>query len=133
MTTDQDIAAVADVPKRMMTAWASNDASAFARLFSEDATMILPGDIFKKGVDAIREFMAACYAGPFKGTSVFGVPIDVRFLGAGTAIVITQGGIIAPGEDSVAPEKEIRATWVLGKREGEWLIDAYHNSPVMLP
>nr|AAM77985.1 unknown [Streptomyces carzinostaticus subsp. neocarzinostaticus] len=130
---DRDVTAVADVPRRMMEAWASNDASAFASLFAPDGTMVLPGDVFQKGVDGIREFMTKCYAGPYKGTSVFGVPIDVRFTGPDTAILITQGGVMAPGEHSVAPDKEIRATWVLGKRDGAWLVEAYHNSPVRLP
>ncbi|MFH9611375.1 SgcJ/EcaC family oxidoreductase [Streptomyces sp. NPDC017448] len=131
--SDRDMAAVADVPRRMMEAWASQDASAFASLFAKDGTMVLPGDVFRKGVEGIREFMAESYAGPYKGTSVFGVPIDVRFTGRDTAILVTQGGVMAAGEDAVAPEKEIRATWVLGKRDGVWLIDAYHNSPVRLP
>ncbi|MFF4603426.1 SgcJ/EcaC family oxidoreductase [Streptomyces sp. NPDC001339] len=129
-TPDQDKSAVADVPQRMMAAWAAHDASALAGLFTEDGTMVLPGDIFKKGRGDIEEFMAQGYAGPFKGTSVFGTPLDVRFLGAGTAVLVTQGGVLAPGESTVAPEREIRATWVLTEQAGGWYIAAYHNSPV---
>lgn len=130
--TDKDKSAVGNVPQRMMAAWAANDASAFAGLFTDDGTMILPGDVYKKGRSDIQEFMAAGYAGPYRGTSVFGKPLDVRFIGAESAVLITQGGVIAPGESEVAPESEIRATWVLVKQGDEWFIGAYHNSPVKL-
>ncbi|MFJ5925608.1 SgcJ/EcaC family oxidoreductase [Kitasatospora sp. NPDC092948] len=130
MTNVKDQQAVGAVPQRMIAAWAGNDAAAFAALFADDGTMILPGDIFQKGRGRIEQFMTAAYAGPYKGTTVFGAPLDVRFPTPDTAILITQGGVIAPGETEVAPEREIRATWVLAKQSEEWLITAYHNSPV---
>ncbi|WP_037914141.1 SgcJ/EcaC family oxidoreductase [Actinacidiphila yeochonensis] len=130
--TAEDRSGVADVPRRMMTAWAANDASAFAELFTEDGTMVLPGDIFKKGRTTIQEFMAAGYAGPYKGTSVFGAPLDLKFLGADAAVIVTEGGVLAPGESTVAPERQIRATWVLSRQNGVWSIAAYHNSPVQV-
>ncbi|MFK0252773.1 SgcJ/EcaC family oxidoreductase [Streptomyces sp. NPDC090445] len=133
MNRDKDLAAIAEVPERMMAAWAAQDAAAVAALFTEDATMILPGDVYKKGRAEVEGFMAFGYAGPFKGTRVFGAPKDLRFVGADTAVLITQGGVLAPGETTVAPEREIRATWVLAKQDGQWFIAAYQNSPVNLP
>ncbi|TDD35517.1 SgcJ/EcaC family oxidoreductase [Actinomadura sp. KC06] len=127
-----DQAAAAALPQRMIAAWAANDASAFADLFTEDATMVLPGDVFKKGRGEIHAFMTAGYAGDFKGTTVVGKPLDVRFAGADTAILITQGGVVAAGENELRREREIRATWVLARQGGDWLISAYHNSPVNL-
>ena len=43
--------------------------------------------------------------------------------------MISEGGIIFPGQDAVASEGLIRATWVLVRRDGNWLIASYHNSP----
>ena len=123
---DQEMSAVAAVPQRITTAWAANDATAFA----EDGTMVLPGDVYKKGRGEIEAFMTAGYAGPYKGTNVTGEPLDLKFLGSDAAVLVTQGGVLAPGESKVAPEREIRATWVLRKQDGDWLITAYHNSPV---
>lgn len=132
-TLAEDRSAVAAVPQRIVEAWAANDGAAFARVFTEDATMVLPGDVFKQGRAEIEAFMTAGYAGPYKGTRVTGSPIDVRFTGDGAAVVVTQGGVLAPGATTVAPEEEIRATWVLAKQGHEWLITAYHNSPVNVP
>lgn len=125
-----DEAAVRAVPQRIMAAWAQNDADAFAEVFAEDGTMILPGDVFVKGREGIRSFMAAGYSGPYRGTRVYGEPISATFLGDSAGVLITQGGVLAPGETEVAPERAVRAMWVLSKQDGEWLIAAYQNTPI---
>ncbi|WP_169979417.1 MULTISPECIES: SgcJ/EcaC family oxidoreductase [unclassified Microbispora] len=129
-TINDEIAALREVPGRIVAAWAGNDADAFAAACTEDATMILPGDVFVSGREAIREFFKAAYAGPYKGTRVTGEPISVKFIGADAAVLVTRGGVLAPGETEVAPERAIRATWVLAKQDGTWLITAYQNTPI---
>ena len=129
-TADQQMAAVAKVPQRIVEAWAANDADAFAAACAEDATLILPGDVCLKSREEIRAFMANAYAGPYKGTRVTGQPLSLRFLGDDVSVLITQGGVLMPGETEVSDKQAIRATWVLGKHGDEWLVSAYHNSNI---
>lgn len=117
------------VPLRLVAAWAKNDAAGVARVFTEDGAMLLPGDVYKKGRDAIQAFMAAAYAGPFKNTGVTGRPVDVRFVSDDVALLRTHGGILAPGETEIAPELAVRSTWVTVKKDGVWQLAAYQNSP----
>jgi uncharacterized protein (TIGR02246 family) len=125
-----EMAAVANVIQRIVEAWAKNDAEAFAATFTPDATMVLPGDVFQQGRENIQAFMTAGYAGPYRGTKVTGQPLSARFINQDVAVIITQGGVLAPGETEVAPERAIRATWVVARHEQDWLIAAYHNSPL---
>jgi uncharacterized protein (TIGR02246 family) len=125
--TDADRAAVVEVPERIVTAWAKHDADAFAAVFTEDGSMILPG-LYRQGRDDIRSFMTEAFAGPYKGTQVTGRPLDMRFFGD-TAVITTKGGVLGPGEKDVAPERSIRASWVVVKQGGQWLLAAYQNSP----
>lgn len=126
----KEAAAVADLPRRMIAAWSENDAEAFAQLFTEDATMVLPGDVYLSSREEIRAYMAEAYAGPLKGTGVAGAPLGLRFLSESSGVIVTRGGILAPGQSEVSPEREIRATWVVAKHDGAWYIAAYHNSPI---
>lgn len=92
--------------------------------------MILPGNVFIKGRAGIRDFMAAAYAGPYGGTRVYGEPIAAKFLGPDFGILITKGGILAPGDTEVAAERAVHAMWVLARQDGQWLLTAYQNSPI---
>jgi uncharacterized protein (TIGR02246 family) len=120
--------AVTEVIDGIYAAWADNDADAFAALYLEDATVIQPG-IYKNGREVVRTSMAAGFAGPLKGSTVIDEPLSVRFLNDEAAVVISQGAVRMSGETEPPPQRLVRATWVLAKRDGKWRIAAYHNSP----
>lgn len=122
--------AVLEVPERIIAAWARNDADAFAEVFTEDATLILPGDVYLTGREEIRAFMAKGYAGPYQGTRVMGTPLAFKRLGERAILMLTKGGVLAPGEETVTPEREIRASWIMSKQDDRWLITAYQNTPL---
>lgn len=123
-----DQAAIAAVPARMVAAWAAHDADAFADLFIEDGSMMLPGK-YKKGKDEIRSFMAGAFAGPYKGSQVTGRPLEIKPLGTSSVALITEGGVIGAGENQLSDAAAIRASWILVKREGNWLLSVYQNCP----
>lgn len=125
-------AEIAAVPARMIQCWAAHDADAFAELFVEDGSLILPGR-YKKGRDEIRSFMANAFQGPYKGSRVVGQPIDIKPLGPGAVALTTEGGVIQAGEEGLSDKAAIRASWILVKRDGQWRLAVYHNCPRDLP
>jgi uncharacterized protein (TIGR02246 family) len=124
---DADQQAVLGVLKGVYEAWEANDAEAFVADYLDDASVVQPG-VYKKDRQEIQSTMAGGFAGPLKGSRVIDQPRDVRFLNEDTAIVISEGGIVFPGQNAVPSEGMVRATWVLAKRDGRWLVAAYHYS-----
>lgn len=120
--------AVRDVLRQVYEAWSNGDADAFAALYTEDATVVLPR-VFNHGRSAVRDHMAAGFAGPLKGSRGVDDPQDIRIIGTDTAIVVSRGGILMPDEETLPPEREVTATWVLTKQTGTWRIAAYANAP----
>ena len=127
--TDTDRLAVLAVIEAVYVAWEANDADEFVDVYLNDATVVQPG-IYKKDRQEIRTTMAAGFGGPLKGSRVTDTPQDVRFVNDETAIVVSQGGILFPGETTCPSDRMVRATWVLAKRDDNWFVAAYHNRPL---
>jgi uncharacterized protein (TIGR02246 family) len=123
-TTAAELKAVID---GIRDAWSDNDPNAFADLYTSDATMILSGDRFFRTQDVIRKMATHQFASAHKGTTLLQNIVDTKFLTEDSAVCITEGGVLAPGESEPAPERVIRATWVFRREAGEWRIAAYQN------
>ncbi|MGI5232040.1 SgcJ/EcaC family oxidoreductase [Actinoallomurus sp. CA-142502] len=112
---------------QVYAAWAAGDADAFAAVYTDDVTVAMPG-VFNKGRTAVHEHMAAGFAGPLKGSRGVDQPLDIRVWGD-TAIVVSRAGIVPAGETEVPDDREVRATWVLIRADGQWKVAAYTNTP----
>jgi uncharacterized protein (TIGR02246 family) len=73
--------------------------------------------------------MTAGYAGPYKGTSVTGTPLDLKPLGKDAVALLTVGGVLAAGESELSTKEAIRASWILVKNDGGWQLAVYQNCP----
>jgi uncharacterized protein (TIGR02246 family) len=128
----EDEAAIQAVLAKSYNAWEAGDAVGMVADYTADATAIMTGSL-RDGRDAVRESMALAFDGPLKDTSTYNKRLSLRFLGRDAAIVVNETGILFAGQTEVPETSKANATWVLEKRDGEWLIAAYHNSPVLAP
>ncbi|WP_327044135.1 SgcJ/EcaC family oxidoreductase [Microbispora sp. NBC_01189] len=124
--------AVLDVVNGVHEAWSKNDADVFVADYLENATATVPGS-FMESREQIHGSMTFLFNGPMKGTSASQKVRDVRFPSDETAVVITETGVLIPGESVAPPERTAYATWVLVKQDGHWKLAAYCNSPTVGP
>jgi uncharacterized protein (TIGR02246 family) len=127
-----DEAAIHAVLVASYKAWEAGDADGMVANYTADATAIMTGSL-RDSRDVIRESMAVAFDGPLKGSSTYNKQLSLRFVGRDAAIVVSESGILFAGETEVPDSGKVNATWVLEKRDGQWLIAAYHNSPVLAP
>jgi uncharacterized protein (TIGR02246 family) len=124
-TKDHGVLAVLDSHYK---AWADNDADACVASYTEDSTSILPGS-YSASRAATRDRLAAGFAGPLKGSQVRDEVQSVRHLGADAAIVVSRSAVLMAGETEAPDDRWVIATWTLTRRNGRWLLAAYHNCP----
>ena len=127
-----DEAAIQAVLVDSYKGWEAGDADAMVADYTADATAIMTGSL-RDGRDAIRDSMALAFEGPLKDTSTYNRQLSLRFAGRDAAIVVSESGILFGGQTEVPDAGKVNATWVFEKRDGRWLIAAYHNSPVLAP
>jgi uncharacterized protein (TIGR02246 family) len=128
----EDKAAIQAVLVDSYKAWEAGDADGMVANYTGDATAIMTGSL-RDGRDVIRESMALAFEGPLKGSSTYNRQVSLRFVGRDAAIAVSESGILFAGETEVPDARKVNATWVFEKRDGRWLIAAYHNSPVLAP
>lgn len=127
--TGEDEKAVLTVPQRIQAAWAANDADVFADIFTDNGSLLMQDEQLTSR-EQIRAFMRAGFEGPYRGARVTGWPLSVKFLADGVALVITEGGILLDGDTDLAPDRHIRATWVIVAGDGGWALLSHQSSPV---
>jgi uncharacterized protein (TIGR02246 family) len=128
----QDEAAIQAVLVESYQAWEAGDADGMVANYTADATAIMTGSL-RDSRDVISENMALAFAGPLKGSSTYNKQLSLRFVGRDAAIVVSESGILFAGQTEVPDTAMVNATWVFEKRDGQWLIAAYHNSPALAP
>jgi uncharacterized protein (TIGR02246 family) len=132
MSDSRAEAAIQAVLLESYRAWEAGDADGMVANYTPDATAIMTGSL-RDGRDAVRKSMALAFEGPLKGTSTYNKQLGIRFVGTDAAIVVSESGILFAGQTEVPDEGRVNCTWVFEKRDGQWLIAAYHNSPVLAP
>ena len=128
----QEESAVQAAVEGVHDAWTKGDPDAFVADYAENASAVLPGS-YMNSRQAIQGTMGFLFNGPLKGTRATYKHLDTRFLNDEAAIVITETGVLIPGESTAPPERTVFATWVLAKKDGKWQIAAYCNSPSVGP
>ena len=127
-----DEAAIQAVLVESYKAWEAGDADGMVADYTPDATAIMPGSL-RDSRDVIRHTMAVAFEGPLKGSSTYNQLVSLRFVGRDAAIVVSESGILFGGATEVPDAGKVNATWVFEKRDDQWLIAAYHNSPMLAP
>ena len=126
----EDQAAILSVLVDSYKAWEAGDADGMVANYTPDATAIMTGSL-RDSRDVIRDSMAMAFGGPLKDTSTYNKQLSLRFVGRDAAIIVSESAILFGGATEAPETGRVNATWVFEKREGQWLIAAYHNSPVL--
>ncbi|WP_329064747.1 SgcJ/EcaC family oxidoreductase [Amycolatopsis sp. NBC_01480] len=120
---------------RLNDAWNAGDATAYGRLFTEDADYVTFFGMQFPGRELIESSHRALFEGPLKGSKLvngYG-EARIRFPSKDVAIVVSGGGSSLSGGDVVEEGREVTVTFVLVRGGEGWLITAFQNTRVSDP
>jgi uncharacterized protein (TIGR02246 family) len=127
--TQGEEAAAYTVALRVKGRWDANDADGIAEVFVDNGSL-LAGDTQLVSRDEIRDYLKQAFTTYFAGTSLLIDPVEVKLLTPETAMVITNGGVVAAGESELESDQVVRGVWIAVKRDSVWHLVSYQTSPV---
>jgi uncharacterized protein (TIGR02246 family) len=130
VSSEADETAVRAVLERQLAAWAAGDGTAFGATVTEDSDLITFDGTHVTGRQTIASYMQQAFDTVLADTRVEAAPVRIRFLNDDTAVMITEGGVVFPGEAEVPSERFSIQTFVLTKQDGQWLIEAFQNTRI---
>lgn len=126
--------AVCGVLASLVDAWNDNDAEAYGRLFTEDATYTTFVGSHYQGRKDITDAHRALFAGFLKDTELADSILDIRFLTPDTAIVTGRGDTYTGDRPAPGKLSKVQTYTFVREASGEWRVAAFHNTkrrPVM--
>ena len=125
---------IRDIETQWEEAWNRHDMKAGATLFTEDADFINVNGSHWKGRDEIEKKHAALHAGIFKESYFKMLSTNIRFFTPEIALAHVKWQIGGDKNRDGTPRKPREGvfTQVLLKKDGRWLISAWHNTNIQL-
>jgi uncharacterized protein (TIGR02246 family) len=121
---EADLVAVHALLEQSQDAWNRGDGAAYGALFTDDATDVTyVGTVYRGGLEIGRAHQAL-FDSFLKGSRLVIEIVDIRFLGADAAVVVTRGDV-----HKGRPKKLGKlATYTLVRQGGSWRIAAVQKT-----
>ncbi len=127
-TSPADDRAVRALYTDVLTQWNERHAKGMARLFERDGHVVGFDGSQLDGQRAIESELARIFA-DHQTARYVGVVRDVQFLSETVAVLRAVAGMIPPGHTDLNPALNAIQTLVAVKRDANWQIVVYQNTP----
>lgn len=125
----QDEAQIRELQSQQAAAWNSQDATAYANLFTEDGDVVNVVGWWWKGRREIESKLTAAFAFAFKQSTLAITDVQVRFVKPDIAIAHVRWTMKGARTPPAIPEpREGTQLQILKKQHGKWLIESFQNT-----
>jgi uncharacterized protein (TIGR02246 family) len=122
--------AVRALVQKCVEGWNKGSGEAFAAQFAEDSDYVVVNGMHIKGRRQNASAHQQIFDTFYKGTKLWVQVKSVRTLKPDVVLVHSISKVLKPGESDTSPVPEAIQTWMMSKHGNEWLIDAFHNTPI---
>jgi uncharacterized protein (TIGR02246 family) len=115
--------------RSLLDAWNRRDAAAMAALYSERGGQVGFDGSMANGRAEIEAHLRPVFADHPTARFV-GKVREIRMLGDHCALIRAVAGMVKPGHDDIAPDRNTIQTLVACRdRDGRWRVEMFHNTP----
>lgn len=135
-TSREDVqSAILEIITAQDAAWCAGDATAFGARAMADIVFTNVVGMFSIGVEAFNAQHAHIFSTIYKGSRLSQELVHVTMVADNVAIVDTLTSVtgfshLPPGATAIDGALRTRLEQVLVRRDGDWLVQAFHNVPV---
>jgi uncharacterized protein (TIGR02246 family) len=119
------------IPQQIVDGWNRGDGDDVASAYADDGVLVAGHGVVKRGRAQIASYHRDLFATSLKGTKLLVQVTNVRFLDARTVILQTEGGILWPGETTLAPRNRGIQSFVAVKKDTGWRVVLFQNTRVL--
>lgn len=123
-----DESAVSALYQQMLDGWNRRNAGAMAELFAEDGNVVGFDGSQYNGRAEIQSEIGKIFADHQTATYVWKIR-QVRFLVPDVALLRAVVGMVPPGRSDLNPAANAVQSLVAAKRDGQWHIELFQNTP----
>ena len=128
--SDEDSSAVLTQVEKYQSVWNTHDAAALSLFFTEDADFIMGNLPLINGREKIQNWWQNYFNRQEPERKLMIDVISLRIIAPNVALInvgTTTGGKDSEGKELLA--RKARGTWVLLRKDGDWLIIAMRGMP----
>lgn len=114
----------------LLESWNKNNASAFAKLFTEKGSTVGFDGSEMIGQRQIEKELTQIFS-EHKVASYISIVREVRQLSSAVSLLRAVAGMIPPGQTEINPKVNVIQTLVAQKEEGEFKISIFQNTPAV--
>ena len=120
------------IPQQIVDGWNRADGDAVASVYADDGVLVAGHGVVTRGRKQIASYHEDLFATTNKGTRLTVEVRSVRFLDPKTVILQTEGGILWPGETTLAPRNRGIQSFVAVKQAAGWRVVLFQNTRILV-
>ena len=131
----QDTQALHQVAEKWQRSWNSHDMEAFATLFTDDVQFVTKSGTWFQGKQATMNHHKQNHATVFKDSTWTTDNVAIKYVKPDVALIHIGWGLSGDSHHDGTPSNPRHgiSTWVVEKRQGQWLLLAVHNVNIETP
>jgi uncharacterized protein (TIGR02246 family) len=133
MQSQAEVSAIRATIDRLEAAWEAGDGTAWAACFTPEGDFVTWFGAHQAGPAAIRQSHQMIFEGMYKGTCVAFDIVALRCLVPGIALAHLHGWVYPAGSPRPKGEPQVAPLAVLRRLDDGWSVEAFHNTPAILP